>query len=148
MAGGPFSTGPVHRIIHNVVRDTDGSEVLRTTAQTVMITHGDGKVEHHQLFENVLLADGTNWNASMLDKPEGQLGVCACCREPTYRFPMRSQPTHGLIRLAYAKICVECGQLTCSKHRKLGSDGKWRCIRCAPRAKARGLLSAIFFAEE
>ena len=126
--------GPIIEITENVVVGPDGEEVLRSNATSITIHHPDGTVERQSRYEHPLLpADGASWNPASSDKAEGQLGICGHC---------------GTIgRLYFMRICIECGASVCSRHRRLGDDGKWRCIRCARTQKAKAFLFRIFFSE-
>jgi hypothetical protein len=138
----------VTNTIENVIRDVHGHEVLRTTTQSVMTTYPSGQADQVQRFETVLLADGTNLSPGMLGKPENQLVVCPYCKDQPYSFPLRPPSSHGLIRFAPAKTCVACGQMVCSAHRTLGSDGKWRCVHCARKHARRSIFMSLLFSTE
>lgn len=133
MAQQHFQIAPIIRSTETVVRDGD-EEIARFTATEMTLRHPDGKIEHSRLHENLILSDGTSFNAAMMfAQPPVQIGVCRLCRRPPYTFPVRDRPTHGLVRLTRAKTCAHrhCGSLCCPKHRTRCSDGQYRCTRCA-----------------
>ncbi|MBL1216577.1 MAG: hypothetical protein D8M59_03695 [Planctomycetes bacterium] len=143
------SMQPVIRSTDNVIYDNDGTEILRITASEMTIQMPDGTLEHRKKHENLILADGTSWNAAMLyAQPPVQIGACAQCRKPPYSFPFRAKPSHGLVRLTRAKTCPDCGTLTCPKHRTRCSDGRFRCTVCARKWRLRESILGLFFVTE
>jgi hypothetical protein len=139
---------PILRSTDTVVRDTDGEEVVRLSATEFTVRYPDGRLESRKLHENLVLCDGTSFNASMLfANPPVQIGVCRYCRRPPYRFPWREAPTHGVLRLTRARTCSghRCAVLCCSRHRMLCSDGRYRCLRCSRRWAWKEFVLGIFF---
>ena len=144
-----FQNAPIVRMTETIIRD--GDEVIaHLTAKEMTLRYPDGRIEQRKSHENILLADGTSFNAAMtFARPPVQIGACRLCRQPPYMFPFREQPTHGLVRLARAKTCVHnnCGALCCPKHRTLCSDGRYRCTRCARKWFWQELFRGFFFSK-
>jgi hypothetical protein len=145
MAQPNLNSAPITRTVETIIRGPDGIEIRRVSAGHITIRHPDGRIEQRKLNENIVLVDGTNWNAGMLYGSNPiEIGACHLCRRPPYVFPLRDPPCAGLLRLSNAETC-ECGALCCGKHRRLCSDGEYRCTRCARWWFWLELLSRIFF---
>ena len=143
-----FQSAPVISQTDSVIRDGNGEEILRIGASEFTVRAGDGSVRRHKVSENIVLADGTNFNVGMMyTNPPIQIGVCSLCRRPPYSFPFRDARSHGLVRLTRARTCT-CGALCCMKHCKLCSDNRFRCLRCVRRWSWKEAILCVFFAKE
>ena len=143
-----FQSAPVISQTESVIHDKNGDEILRLGASEFTMRFPDGRIERHKVSESIILADGTNFNVGMMyTSPPIQIGVCSLCRRPPYSFPFRDTPSHGLVRLTRAKTCT-CGALCCTRHRRLCSDGRYRCLPCARRWSWKEAVLSIFFAKE
>lgn len=139
---------PIIRTVETVFYDNDGYVVMRLSATQMTLHHPDGRIEQRKINDNLVLADGSTWNAAMLlAQPPVPIGVCGLCRKPPYTFPWRAKPTHGLVRLSRAKTC-QCGTLCCPAHRVRCADGQVRCLRCAHTWSWKERLLSLFFAKE
>ena len=147
MSGQPFQLAPIVLTNETVIYDGD-EEVARIKGSDITIRHPNGALEQRKLHDNLLLVDGTNFNAAMMfSTPRVDIGVCRPCRRPPYTFPFRKQPTHGLMRLTRAKTCA-CGVLCCPKHRHRCADGRYRCPRCLWRWRLRQSIVWVFCSPE
>ena len=128
------------------ITDERGEVILEITQNEYMVVE-DGSLNSYSHYHNIQLVDGMAWNPSMLtgNKPV-YIGVCSICRRRSLN-PFKRR-THGLVSMGRAKLCT-CGALCCPKHRRLCSDNKWRCHRCARRFTAKqigkSILRPIFF---
>ena len=147
MARTKLTTGPIVREIDTIIHDAQGREILRVGMTETTFRHADGTFEILEKHESLTLADGSNWSPAMLlgNKP-AHVGCCALCNDPPRRGIFRERPSAGLVRLSRAKTCAPpCGKLLCPRHRKLCSDGVWRCLRCARRYALKTAIKSIFF---
>ena len=131
----PQVTGRIEDIIR--ITDAQGNIVLEIGTHEYSVMHSDGSMTQRKITETIPLVCGTLWNP----KARFPIGVCELCRQPSF-FSRRS---HGCVALSRAKMCATCGQLCCPKHRKLGKDQKWRCLRHDDSYKLRNLFRPIFF---
>lgn len=139
---------PIIRTVETVFYESDGSEVLRLSARQLTLHHPDGSIEQRKINDNLVLVDGSTWNAAMLlAQPPVAVGICELCRRPPYMFPARAKPTHGLVRLSRAKACT-CGTLCCPRHRRRCADGQIRCAHCARRWSWKERVLSLFFTSQ
>jgi len=131
----PQVTGRIEDIIR--ITDAQGNIVLEIGTHEYSVMHSDGSLTQRKITETIPLVCGTIWTPAT----KFPIGVCELCRQPSF-FNRRS---HGLVSLSRAKMCATCGQLCCPKHRKLGKDQKWRCLRHHSSHQLRNLLHPIFF---
>lgn len=136
----------------NTIYDERGNVIFKTVTGQYLIHEPDGSMTSRSEGSTIELVDGTQWSpaqAAMKDNPI-RVGVCQLCREPPYQFPFRAKPRHGIVSLRRAKRCAGsgCGRLLCPQHRKMGSDGRWRCTVCARRHWWRMLVLRLFFSFE
>ncbi len=132
----------------NLTRITDqrGELVLELgTHETFIMVPGQLPITQ-TINEDFVLSCGTVFNIDMMFtmNPPILIGTCDQCRYPTNK---KDTPTHGIVTISRAKLCV-CGTLCCPKHRKLGSDNKWRCIKCHKKHKLISFFRKLFFTEE
>jgi len=89
----------------------------------------------------IQLVDGLMWNPALLAQANPVLlTVCETCRRP----PTRS---HGCLAVRNCRVCADCGQGTCPRHRKL-IGGHWRCLSCARMFRIKRFVRSLFFARE
>jgi hypothetical protein len=134
----PQVTGKIEDIIR--ITDAQGNVVLEIGTHEYTVMHSDGSLTKRKITETMPLVCGTLLNPKAIFP----IGVCELCRQPSF-FRRRS---HGCVALSRAKPCVTCGQLCCPKHRKLGKDQKWRCLRHHDSHKLWNLPLHIFFERE
>jgi hypothetical protein len=134
----PQVTGKIEDIIR--ITDAQGNVVLEIGTREYSVTHSNGSLTQRKITETIPLVCGTIWNP----KARFPIAVCELCRQPSF-FKRKS---HGLVALSRAKICVTCGQLCCPKHRKLGHDQRWRCLRHHDSYKLKNLFRPIFYERE
>ena len=108
----------------------------------------NGVTELRKNADSIATVDGLQWNPLMAMRPNDPifLAVCEFCRHPEVRFLRREAPTSGLVTLQNAVQCVGgCGMITCPRHRRVGSDRKPRCLRCARRHSIWRFFKPLFF---
>ena len=129
-----------------VIQDKYGNVILEIGITKYMVREPDGSIKYYQKSYNIQLVDGLQWNPGMLlANPPIYVGICDSCRDIcSLKMFKKVMPTHGIVSLGRAKLC-ECGTLCCPSHRKLCSDGKWRCLTCARKHMVKELLRPIFF---
>jgi len=128
-----------------VLTDADGNPILEIGTQEYMVRDSSGALIHRSINENTQLVCGTLWNPlMMLTKPPVYIGVCGQCHKGSV---FRASKGHGIVAMHRAKLCTDCGQLWCPRHRKL-RDNRWRCLSCARRHRIVRLIRPIFFARE
>jgi hypothetical protein len=142
----PNPVPPITREILTILRDVDGSEILRLGMHEVTIKQAGGVLEKHTHHDSIRLVDGSMWTPLEMAKPEGAVGACFLCRHPPRGFFRRQPASHGLIRLSNAKTCP-CGRLVCAAHREK-CDGVWRCLPCARRWRWGQRILGVFFSKE
>lgn len=118
------------------ITDIDGNVILEIGQQEYTVRHSDRSVTHRRINQNMQLVCGTIWNALMIAKI--YVGICSQCRKPS----LFRRETHGIVAINRAKQCVDCGTLCCPRHRKLGSDKKWRCLK---HARIHKFIKPIFY---
>jgi hypothetical protein len=123
----------------NRISDFDGNVILEIGQQEYTVRQSDKSITHHRINENIRLVCGTIWNALMMAKI--LVGICQQCRVPSF-FHSR---THGIVAMNRAKLCADCGTLCCPRHKKLGRDQKWRCLKHHKTHLVKNLGRSIFF---
>lgn len=139
---------PVKNHTETVLRDLDGSEILRAGMDDFTMTDAQGMVTTHKSSECLTLVDGTVWNPGMSLRPNDpvNLAVCDLCRKPRRSFWSDDKPAHGIFALKNGKWCAGCGRMCCPRHIQVEpSDGNWRCPVCSMRYRRAGVLHSIFF---
>ena len=130
------------------IRDMTGEVILEISMEETRIRMPDGSVVSQRSSTSIRTAGGAIWSPlQWMARPPRHVGICDQCRHPKFSFFRRERPTHGIVLLKQAKLC-ECGMLCCPKHRRLGSDGVWRCPACAKKHMAKEALLSIFFTRE
>ena len=128
-----------------VIQDKYGNVILEIGITKYMVRHPDGSIDYYQKSYNIQTSDSVQWNPGFLmANPPIHIGICDQCRNPSFSFFRKEVATHGIVTLGRAKLC-ECGTLCCPAHRKLCSDGRWRCLACAKKYMVKELLRPIFF---
>ena len=107
-----------------------------------MVMHPSGQIEQFRRLPNIALADGSLLNP-LTRTP---IGVCEDCRHPRFGWLRRERPSHGIVALARARLCTDCGRLCCPRHRSL-SGRRWQCLGCARRSRVWRFLLGIFFTQ-
>lgn len=141
--GGPPSQNTIY-----YVQDLQGNPILEVQQKEYIVLQPNSPPALFTRYQNIQLVCGTTWNPSMLQaKPPVFIGVCEMCRHPPVSLFGGEQASHGLVAMYRAKLCADCGILTCPRHRS-ERDGKWRCLNCARRYRWMSLLRPIFFRRE
>jgi len=123
------------------ITDQDGQTILAIGSQEYTIKYPNGILHHRSINDSIPLVCGTVWEPSMLKaKFPIYLGICAECRKPS----LFGRSRHGIVALSRAKICVDGGELCCPRHRRIGRDKKWRCLKHHKIYLAKRLGRAIF----
>lgn len=126
-----------------VILDKYGWVILEIGIEKYMLTQPDGSIEYYQKSFNIQTACGLAWNPGMLmANPPVYVAICDQCRHPPISLFKKERPTHGIVTLGRAKLC-ECGTLCCPRHRIL-IDGRWFCLSCAKKHRAKRLLISLF----
>ena len=128
------------------ITDVQGNVIMEIRQEEYLVLE-NGSVTSYTHFRNITLVDGSTWSPVLLSKnPPIYIGVCETCRNPGISLFRRRRRTHGLVAMARARLCADCGLLTCPRHRRLGKhDKKWRCLACAKKHTLGNLLRPIFF---
>ena len=143
-----FNLAPPSTYSRHILRARHGEVVLEITHEDFMITQPDGRVEQHKISTAIETVDGTMWSPLMqLGRTPVHIGICEACRYPCSHGFRREEPTHGIVTLANAEFCCDCGRLCCPRHRKRCSDDNTRCLPCALGYRIKSFFSAIFFVE-
>jgi len=128
-----------------IITDSDGSPILEIGTQEYMVRDSNGALIHRSINESTQLVCGTLWSPLMMDaKPPIYVGVCGQCRKGSV---FKTSRSNGIVALHRAKICTECGQLCCPRHRRL-RDNRWHCLSCARKHTIARLFRPIFFERE
>lgn len=146
MPQGPFNVPPVDADILNVLKDFDGSDILRLGVKEYEIVNPDSSRKTFKINESIRLVCGRTFNfADLARKDAVYLAVCHFCRNTQFSIWRREEATHGIMALENAKSCEECGMLLCPKHVAQYKDGKWRCQPCAKKNSIKRFFRAIFY---
>ncbi len=131
-----------------VLCDRDGKPIIQLSLDDVSINNGK-TIKQYKTSSAIRLMDGSFATLSLiLSKDRPYAGVCEFCRNPPFIGFRRQGPAHGIVALARAKTCVDCGELCCPRHFRVCCDTKVRCCRCARTYRWRGMLKWLFFTEE
>ena len=129
----------------NIISDSDGNPILEIGQQQYVVRSSTGELIHRSINESIKLECGTIWSPMMLlQNPPVHIGICEQCRKPTL---FKHSKSHGIVAMGRAKICNDCGQLCCPRHRKL-QDNQWRCSSCAKKYKLAKMIKSIFFKKQ
>lgn len=135
--------------IENAIYDQDGEVICVVGLKEYAVQEPDGSISLHKRSQNIETVDHQIWNPSMAMGPKPiLLGCCVICRSGSFSMFKRNRPSHGLCTLKNGRLCTDCGLFVCPHHRKVGSDGRARCPRCARNRRVRGLLTWVFFMRE
>ena len=129
------------------ITDVHGNIAMEIRQEEYLVTESDGSISSYVHFKYIPLVDGSSWSPFLLSKnPPIYIGICETCRNPGLSLFGRRHKTHGLVAMARAKLCVDCGLLTCPRDRRLSKrDKKWRCLTCAKKHAVGNLLRPLFF---
>lgn len=134
--------------IENIIYDQNGEVICVVGPKEYAVQGPGGSISLHKRSQNIETVDHQIWNPSMAMGPKPiLLGVCNLCRQESFSLFTRKHPSHGLCTLKNGRLCTDCGVFVCPHHRKVGSDGKARCPRCARNRRVRGLLTWVFFTQ-
>ena len=146
MAIPPMQLPTASQVFRTVLSDEQGMPILDVSAGEYMVHDPHGNITIRKENHSILLMDGLEWCPAQA--AQIRVGVCECCRHPPYRFFFRERPRHGLLSMAKAKRCTACGLLLGPRHRHLGHDGRWRCVRCGRSRRLKDFFLGIFFSTE
>ena len=108
------------------ITDQNGNTILEIGSHEYTIKYPNGTLHHRSINDSIQLVCGTVWEPNMLSaKSPVYVGICQECRRPS----LLGSAKHGIVALSRAKLCVDGGELCCPRHRKLGKDKKWRCLK-------------------
>lgn len=119
--------------------DSEGNPIVELGNTQYTSKDSQGTLLHGNTSESLEL-DGLFYNPTMSMGSQGvKVFRCAIC----------AKKNHGMI--TNAKICSRCGDIFCSRHRKL-IDNKWFCRSCARKYKFGKffgwIVRSIFFDKE
>jgi hypothetical protein len=135
-----------NQVFRTILADDRGQPILDISAGEYMVHEPDGSITIRKENHSILLMDGLEWNPAMAAAI--RIGCCELCRNPPRGLFSRERPRHGLVSMAKAKRCAECGLLLCPRHRHRGADERWRCPACGRSRRLRDLVLDIFFSRE
>ena len=129
------------------ITDIHGNVVLEVRDEEMLVVGAQGAITSYSRTGSIQLVDGLIFTIDMLKaKPPVYLGVCEFCRHPRISLWRRRRPSHGLVAMHKAKLCVSCGQLCCPSDRKSSKkDKQWRCLSCHKTHSLGRLLRPVFF---
>ena len=131
-----------------VLFDSDGKPISQLSLDDVSISDGT-TVKQYKTSSAIQLMDGSFATLGLiLSKDRPYAGVCELCRKPPFLGFRRRRPAHGIVALARAKLCLDCGELCCPRHFTICRDGKARCLPCAKKHRWRRVVEWMFFTEE
>ena len=143
-----FNFAPPNTYSRQILRSRKGDTILEITHEDYMITLPDGRIEQHKIATSIETVDGMMWSPIMqMGKHPIYIGICEDCRVPRSLRILQEEPTHGIVTLANAEFCSDCGSLFCPRHRKRCSDDQTRCLPCASLFRIKRFFSAIFFVD-
>ena len=148
MAQQPMNFNPPNTYSKTVLLGINGELILQIGFDDYIVVQPNRSISQYKISANIALVDGTFFNPSLLlAKPPIYIGVCELCRHPPFLGLGRKKATHGIVTLARARICADCGLLCCPKHRSKHS-GDWLCPSCRRKRRFTGFLGAIFLRSE
>lgn len=149
MARHSFGGAPPHQNTIFSVQDHEGNVILDVRKEEYIVVEPDGSLSSYTRDQSILLVCGTVWGPSMLrEKPPVYLGLCESCRNPGISLLRGQRRSHGLVAMYRARLCTDCGILCCPRHRRIGKEGKWRCLSCDRKHRVINLLKPVFFRRE
>ena len=148
MAKASGSQRPVSTRVETRFLDESGQEIYTATYREEMSVTADG-VTSIKRGENTMLVSGEVYNPGMSSgaNPVLMVGACDFCRDTKPLFPwLRARTTHGLCNVRKLKLCSDCGQAICPRHRHRSRyDRQWRCPQCHKRHKWMLRLRSVFY---
>ena len=145
MAQGQPNMPVVNHFVSTAIHDLYGVLVLLITLRDFTVFEPDGTVSQYKHNDSVQLVDGLEWSPGIMVGGEPiLLTVCPTCRNPPVSFFRYERATHGLLSVRNARVCVNCGIVTCPRHRRL-IGGRWRCLSCARWYRVKRVVRPIFF---
>ena len=149
MARHNFGGAPPRQNTIFFVEDLEGNLILEVRQEECIVMEPDGSLSSYTKDQNIQLVCGSAWNLSMLRaKPPVYVGLCDTCRNPGISIFGGRRKSHGLVAMYRAKLCTDCGILCCPRHRRMGQDGKRRCLSCDKKHRIANLLRPLFFRRE
>ena len=135
----------VNRSVQTIIHDEVGNPILIIGMWEFTVVEPDGTVSEHKHGDSIQLVDGLAWNPSMMAGANPiLLTTCPTCRNPPVSLFKHERSNHGLLSVRNARVCADCGTVTCPRHRRL-IGGHWRCLRCARWYRLKRLIRPIFF---
>ena len=145
MAASPGNAPTVNQHYQIVIHDQRGWPVLVIGRREYGVVDGHGAVLQFENSDYIQLVDSLAWCPAMLEGPNPvMLTSCATCRRPPASLLKRERPTHGLLSVRNARTCVDCGAVTCPRHRRL-MGRHWRCIPCSRKSRLLSVIRTLFF---
>ena len=147
MARHNFGGAPPRQNTIFFVEDLEGNVILEVRQEEYIVMEPDGSLSSYTKDQNIQLVCGSSWSPSMLQaKPLA--GPRHACEHPGIPILGTGRRSHGLVAMYRAKLCTDCGILCCPRHRRIGQDGKWRCLYCGKKHRIANLLRPLFFRRE
>jgi len=147
MAKQSTSKRPVSTHVETRFLDESGEEIYTANYREEMTVTADG-VTSTKRGENTMLVSGEAYNPGLSSgpKPVLMVGTCDFCRNERPLFPwLRARKTHGLCNIRKLKLCSDCGQPICPRHRRRSRyDRQWRCPQCHKKHKWLLRLKNVF----
>jgi len=127
------------------ITDMNGQTIIQIGSSQYTVRNSDGSLTHRFLNQLIPTVDGFEWGPDMQKaKPPVHVGICQQCRDGSSLFGRNK--SHGIVTLARAKLCADCGTLCCPSHRRLSkNDRRWRCLRHHRMHRIGGLVRPLFF---
>lgn len=146
MARQPLNIAPPNTVSETNICDIDGKVIMVIRYSDFTLDHPTTGIEQHKSNTYIQTVDGRQWNPlQLLAKPPVYIGICTDCRRPPFRWWGRETPTHGIVTLQRARVCVDCGKQCCPRHVKRNRNGVCRCRPCARKHRLKTWLKALFF---
>ena len=146
MTQGNFNDIEINR---QIVTDRHGRPVLELQTQTRSTEQADGSelTERRTVLQE--MEDGALVSPYEVVRPNGvRLARCDRCVRPRWRFPRRTSPSAGVVRLSAAARCRSCQALLCPAHQVRGPRDTVYCSSCWSRRALQRAVRRIFFSRE
>ena len=148
MARGQGNTPSINRFIQTTIHDADGEPVLVIGMREFTVIEADGTICEYKYGDNIVLEDGLVWNPSMMMQANPVLlATCTACRKQPPSLFRRRRTLHGLVGEHNARVCADCGAVSCPRHCRLIGQ-RWRCLPCSRRHRILRAIRPLFFSRE